>query len=104
MNPTDAEAAVVPSADPVRGVVPKAFLILKPGQVPGRELALEIFKFVRRRLAPFKRVRRLEFSDLPKTISGKIRRAQLRTLEAERRQKGERAEQEYWQEEFPELK
>ncbi len=99
-----AEAAVVPSADPVRGVVPKAFLILKPGQTQGRELALEIFRFVRRRLAPFKRVRRIEFSDLPKTISGKIRRVQLRTLEAERRKTGERAQEEYWQEDFPELK
>ena len=99
-----AEAAVVPSPEDVRGVVPKAFLILKPGQVPSRELALEIFRFVRRRLAPYKRVRRLEFSDLPKTISGKIRRVQLRKLEEERRARGERGAQEHWQEEFPELK
>lgn len=49
-------------------------------------------------------MRRIEFSDLPKTISGKIRRVQLRALEAERRQKGERAAEEYWMEEFPELK
>jgi len=99
-----AEAAVVPSADELRAVVPKAFLILKPGQKPSRELALEVFRFIRRRLAPFKRVRRLEFSDLPKTISGKIRRVQLRNLEAERRAKGERGPEEYWIEEFPELK
>ena len=99
-----AEAAVVPSPEDVRGVVPKAFLILKPGRAPSRELALEIFRFVRRRLAPYKRVRRLEFSDLPKTISGKIRRVQLRKLEEERRRRDERVEQEYWQEEFPELK
>jgi acetyl-CoA synthetase len=50
-----AEAAVVPSPDPVRGVVPKGFVILRPGQVPSRELALEIFRFMRRRLAPYKR-------------------------------------------------
>jgi acetyl-CoA synthetase len=99
-----AEAAVVPSADELRAVVPKAFLILKPGQKPSRELALEVFRFIRRRLAPFKRVRRLEFSDLPKTISGKIRRVQLRNLEAERRARGERGPEEYWIEEFPELK
>jgi acetyl-CoA synthetase len=99
-----AEAAVVPSADELRAVVPKAFLILKPGQKPSRELALEVFRFIRRRLAPFKRVRRLEFSDLPKTISGKIRRVQLRNLEAERRAKGERGPEEYWIDEFPELK
>ncbi len=99
-----AEAAVVPSPDPVRGVVPKAFLILKPGQQPSRELALEVFRFVRRRLAPYKRVRRLEFSDLPKTISGKIRRVQLRKLEEERRAGGARGPEEHWQEDFPELK
>jgi acetyl-CoA synthetase len=99
-----AEAAVVPSADPVKGVVPKAFLILKPGQAPSRELALDIFRFVRRRLAPYKRVRRLEFSELPKTISGKIRRVQLRGLEEQRRAGGQRGPQEHWQEDFPELK
>jgi len=99
-----AEAAVVPSADPVKGDLPKAFLILKPGHDPNRELAADIFKFIRRRLAPYKRVRRIEFSDLPKTISGKIRRVQLRALEKERRARGERGPLEFWQEEFPELK
>ena len=99
-----AEVAVVPSPDPVRGVVPKAFIILKPGQAPSRELALEIFRFLRRRLAPYKRVRRLEFSDLPKTISGKIRRVQLRQAEASRAQGAPRGEREFWQDEFPELK
>jgi acetyl-CoA synthetase len=79
-----AEAAVVPSPDPVRGLVPKAFVILKPGREPGRELALEIFRFLRRRLAPYQRIRRIEFSDLPKTVSGKIRRIELRRRELER--------------------
>jgi acetyl-CoA synthetase len=99
-----AEAAVVPSPDPVRGVVPKAFLILKPGREPSRELALEIFRFVRRRLAPYQRVRRLEFSDLPKTISGKIRRVDLRGQEAGRAGDEPRRPHEFWQEDFPELK
>ncbi len=99
-----AEAAVVPSSDAVKGDLPKAFLILKPGHEPNRELAADIFKFIRRRLAPYKRVRRIEFSDLPKTISGKIRRVQLRALEKERRARGERGPLEFWQEEFPELK
>jgi acetyl-CoA synthetase len=99
-----AEAAVVPSPDAVKGDVPKAFLILKPGHAPDRELASDIFKFIRRRLAPYKRVRRIEFSDLPKTISGKIRRVQLRALEKERRSRDERGPLEFWQEEFPELK
>jgi acetyl-CoA synthetase len=99
-----AEAAVVPSPDPMRGVVPKAFLILKPGQSPSRELALDILRFVRRRLAPYKRVRRIEFSDLPKTISGKIRRVDLRQAEAARGGTSPRGAREFWQDDFPELK
>ena len=98
-----AEAAVVPSPDPVRGTVPKAFVVLRPGDVASRELALVVFRFVRERLAPYKRVRRLEFADLPKTISGKIRRVALRGVEATRRAEGGRAAGEYWQEDFPEL-
>ncbi len=103
-HPAVAEAAVVPSPDPLRLAVPKAFIILTQGTQPSRELAKEIFLFLRGSLAPYKRVRRLEFSDLPKTISGKIRRVQLRSLEAERRAKGERAEWEFFEEDFPELK
>jgi len=95
---------VVPSPDPVKGDVPKAFIILKPGRFPTRELALDLFQFIRLRLASYKRVRRIEFSDLPKTISGKIRRVQLRALEKERRARGERGDAEHWQDEFPELK
>jgi acetyl-CoA synthetase len=98
-----AEAAVVPSPDPVRGVLPKAFIILKPGRVPGRELALELFRFLRRRLAPYKRIRRLEFSDLPKTVSGKIRRVDLRRREEARAAGAPRGPQEFWLEDFPEL-
>jgi acetyl-CoA synthetase len=77
-HPAVAEAAVVASPDPVRHAVPKAFLLLAPGYVAGEDLARSIFEFVRQNLAPYKRIRRLEFSDLPKTISGKIRRVQLR--------------------------
>ena len=99
-----AEAACVPSPDPLRGVVPKAFVILKPGQEPSRELALAIFRFLRRRLSPFKRVRRLEFSDLPKTISGKIRRVELRQAEQARAAGPDRRPREFWEEDFPELK
>jgi acetyl-CoA synthetase len=98
-----AEAAIVPSPDPVRGVVPKAFVILKPGRAPGRELALELFRFLRRRLAPYKRVRRLEFSDLPKTVSGKIRRVDLRGRE-QTRGAAPKGAKEFWEEDFPELK
>jgi acetyl-CoA synthetase len=79
-----AEAAVVPSPDPVRTAVPKAFIALAPGYAPCEEVARSIFSFVGRNLAPYKRVRRLEFRELPKTISGKIRRAQLRKEEQAR--------------------
>jgi acetyl-CoA synthetase len=99
-----AEAAVVPSPDDVRGLVPKAYIILKPRQDPTRELALELFRFLRLRLAPYKRIRRLEFSDLPKTISGKIRRVELRKRELLRGPSGARGDGEFWQDDFPELK
>jgi acetyl-CoA synthetase len=99
-----AEAAVVPSPDAMRLAVPKAFLILTAGNQPDRATALAIFQHLQGRLSPFLRIRRLEFAELPKTISGKIRRVELRRLEAERRAKGERGEREFWEEDFPELK
>lgn len=102
-HPAVAEAAVVPSPDPVRLAVPKAFVILAGGYEPSRELAKDILAFTRERLAPFKRIRRLEFSDLPKTISGKIRRVELRKAE-EARTPGVRGAMEYFEEDFPELK
>ena len=77
-HPAVAEAAVVPSPDPLRGYVPKAFVMVAAGHVASAELARELFVFCRQHLAPYKRIRLLEFCDLPKTISGKIRRAQLR--------------------------
>jgi acetyl-CoA synthetase len=73
---------------------------LKPEIQPSAEIARDIFKFIRSRLAPYKRIRRIEFSNLPKTISGKIRRAQLRSLESN---PGQRRPGEYWEEDFPDL-
>ena len=96
-----AEAAVVPSAHAIRWHVPKAFITLKPGLEPSRDMAYDIFRFVRHRLAPYKRIRRIEFSELPKTISGKIRRVQLRVMESEPR--WERRAGEYWEEDFTDL-
>src|SRR5699024_6140586 len=78
-----AEAAVVPSPDPIRLSVPKAHITLVTGYSPDRETAMSILRFARENLAPYKRVRRLEFTELPKTISGKIRRVELRTHENE---------------------
>jgi acetyl-CoA synthetase len=102
-HPAVAEAAVVPSPDPVRLAVPKAYVILAAGHEPSRELAKDIFAFTRERLAPYKRIRRLSFADLPKTISGKIRRVELRKAE-EGKAAGERGALEFFEEDFPELK
>jgi acetyl-CoA synthetase len=98
-----AEAAVVPAPDPVRLAVPKAYVILAAGIEPDRATALSIFRHLRERLAPFKRVRRIEFSDLPKTISGKIRRVELRRTEQTLADEHRRAENEFREEDFPEL-
>jgi acetyl-CoA synthetase len=99
-----AEAAVVPSPDPRRLAVPKAFVALTQGHAADRATALSIFAHLRAHLAPFKRVRRLEFADLPKTISGKIRRVELRAAESARRAAGERGTLEFWEDDFPELR
>ena len=103
-----AEAAVVPSPDPMRLAVPKAYVSVVAGHEPTRETALDIMRFAREHLAPYQRVRRLEFAELPKTISGKIRRVELRTAEQKRLPGGapppERARGEFWEEDFPELR
>lgn len=104
-HPAVMEVAVVPSPDPVRLAVPKAYVILAAEQQPSRELAAELFAFIRSQLAPYKRVRRLEFvGELPKTISGKIRRVELRQLENRRRQAEERGELEFFEDDFPHFK
>ncbi|MGK4066575.1 AMP-binding protein [Rothia sp. HC945] len=76
-----AEAAVVPSPDPLRLAVPKAYVVLNSGHEPTAELAESILAHCRANLAPYARIRRLEFFDLPKTVSGKIRRVELRARE-----------------------
>lgn len=99
-----AEAAVVPSPDPLRLAVPKAYVSLAAGFEPNRETALAILKYAREHLAPYKRLRRLEFAELPKTISGKIRRVDLRGREQELHADPEAAVQGEWRaEDFPEL-
>ncbi|MCU1730950.1 MULTISPECIES: AMP-binding protein [unclassified Pseudomonas] len=104
-HPAVMEVAVVPSHDPVRLAVPKAFLILAHDQVGSAELAHSILAFAREHLAPYKRVRRIEFvTELPKTISGKIRRVELRQMEVQRRQGDSRGEHEHFEEDFPQLK
>jgi acetyl-CoA synthetase len=99
-HPAVAEAAVVPAPDPIRLAVTKAYVALAQGHEPSRDTALSILRHARTQLAPYKRVRRLEFAELPKTISGKIRRVDLRALE---REAAGRREGEYREEDFPEL-
>ena len=82
-HPAVAEAAVVPAPDPVRLAVPKAYVALAPGHEPSAETARSILAYARTHLAPYQSVRRLEFFELPKTISGKIRRVELRAREAD---------------------
>ena len=103
-HPAVAEAAVVPSPDPLRLAVPKAFIALAADHPASRDTALAIFRHIRAHLAPFKRVRRIEFAELPKTISGKIRRVELRSAEAARQGGTTRAEREFWEDDFPELR
>jgi acetyl-CoA synthetase len=99
-HPAVAEAAVVPSPDPVRLAVPKAYVVLAAGHEPSRELAADILGFCRTHLAAYKRIRRIEFAELPKTISGKIRRVELRLDEAVKIEQGTRGEHAYDESDF----
>ena len=103
-HPAVAEAAVTESPDPVKGLVPKAFLSLRAGFAPDRSLALDVIRFVRGRVAPYKRIRRVEFADLPKTISGKIRRVELRLAERRRSADPTPNAMAFGEEDFPELR
>jgi len=99
-----AEAAVVPSPDPIRLTIPKAFVLLTSGAERSPVTALSIFRHLHTRLAPFKRIRRLEVvTELPKTISGKIRRVQLRRLERDDDRTDPLRGREFREEDFPEL-
>jgi acetyl-CoA synthetase len=110
-HPAVAEAAVVPSPDATRLAVPKAYVVLAPGYSPTPQTAESILAYARKNLAAYKRVRRIEFAELPKTISGKIRRVELRGREQEAHGAGagdsasNRASQlEFWESDFPGLK
>lgn len=99
-HPAVAEAAVVPSPDELRGFVPKAYVILTEGRQPTAETAADILSFVRERVSGYKLIRRLEFADLPKTISGKIRRVELRGQEDARAGEGPRTDLEFLEREL----
>jgi acetyl-CoA synthetase len=99
-----AEAAVVPSPDPIRLAIPKAYVLLVADVARSPATALSIFQHLHARLAPFKRIRRIELvTELPKTISGKIRRVQLRRLEHDDNRADGLRGVEFREEQFPEL-
>jgi acetyl-CoA synthetase len=88
-HPAVQEAAVVGSPDDIRGLIVKAFVILKPGIKPSEALIREIQNHVKKVTAPYKYPRAIEFVDaLPKTISGKIKRNELRDLEMKKSSNG----------------
>jgi len=98
------EAAVVPTPDPIRLAIPKAYVLLAAGAERSGQTALSIFQYLHARLAPFKRIRRIEFvTELPKTISGKIRRVQLRRLEHDNVRDDPLRGAEFREEDFPDL-
>ena len=103
-HPSVAESAIVGVPDPKRHQLVKAFVILKQGYQPSRELALDLFQHSMRILAKFKIPRIIEFVPaVPKTLSGKIRRVELRQQEIDRQEKQEKGKEEYFYWDFPEL-
>jgi len=103
-HPLILEAAVVPTPDPVKLSLPKAFVTLVEAAPPDAATALDIFRHIAKSLPPYKRIRRIEFALLPKTISGKIRRVELKKLEIERHAAVRREVVEFRWEDFAELK
>ena len=101
-HPAVAEAAVVPAPDPVRYTIAKGYIALAKGHAADSATAAAIFSHMRGRLSAYKLVRRLEFFELPKTVSGKIRRVELRQRESGLAERGERAGAEFRIEDFPE--
>jgi len=96
-HPAVVESAVVGSPHAVRGFLVKAFIVLGADQTPDQTMADEIFAFAKKNLAPYKTPRILEFvKELPKTISGKIRRVELRANEAVQRLHGKNGEHEFF--------
>lgn len=99
-----AEAAVVPAPDPLRLAVPKAYVVLAAGWEPSAATAETLFRFCRERMPAYSRIRRLEFAELPKTISGKIRRVELREREQQLQSGASTTSAEFREDDFPNLK
>ncbi|WP_374029624.1 AMP-binding protein [Bdellovibrio bacteriovorus] len=92
------DVVVIPSPDPIREYVPKAIVTLVKGVEPTKELALDIMNFSRLRLSPFKRIRRVEFLEVPKNTAGEVQRTELIAMEKEKRFRGEKGPYEFWEE------
>ena len=104
-HPSITEVAVVASPDRLRGFVPKAYVMLRSNLTPSKQLASEIFVFTRQRMAPYKRPRIIQFvNELPKTVSGKIKRTELRILESRLRGVDTKKENEYFESDFSEAR
>ena len=94
---TVVESAVVASPHEIRGFAVKAFVLLKPGQAPCKQVADDLFSYCDKHLANYKIPRIIEFVEtLPKTISGKIRRVELRATEANSKSRKETREYEFF--------
>lgn len=102
--PAVSESAVVGAPDDVRLNVVKAYIELAPGYLDEEQTAFDVLKFCREHLPPYERVRRIEFATLPKTISGKIRRVELREHEISAHEAGIRRKKEWREQDFPNLK
>ncbi len=96
--PAIRDAVVIPSADPIRDYVPKALVTLIKGTEPSKEIAMDIMNFAKMRLSPFKRIRRVEFLEIPKNTAGEIQRADLIAQEKAKRIAGEKSTYEFWEE------
>ncbi len=95
------EVGVIPTIDDRDRIVPKAFIVLKPDYFSNKQMALEIFRFIRDNMAPYKRPRSIEFmTEFPKTISSKVMRKDLRQYDIELKENKQRGEHEYLEKDF----
>ncbi|MCF6239993.1 MAG: AMP-binding protein [Bacteroidales bacterium] len=95
------EVGVIPTVDDRDRIVPKAFIVLKPDFFANKQTALDLFRFIRDNMAPYKRPRSIEFMDeFPKTISAKVMRKDLRQYDKELKEKGIRGKHEFLEKDF----
>jgi len=100
-DPSVLEVGVIPTVDKRDRIVPKAFIVLNQEYTPNRKMALEIFRFIRDKIAPYKRPRSIEFmEEFPKTISSKVMRKDLRAYDEELRKEGKVGEFEFFESDF----